>query len=818
MKIVIIGGVAGGATAATRLRRLSENNEIIIIERDKYISYANCGLPYYIGGVIKEKENLQVQSVEVMLDRYNVECRVLNEVVAVDRDKKEIEIKKLETNETYKLSYDKLIMSCGAKPIKPKIKGLDKKTDVFTLRNIPDTYKIKDYINNNDVKKAVVIGGGFIGVEMAENLRELGISVSLVEKLPQVLRPIDFEMAQIVHQELANNGVELFLGDGVSEFTEKGILLESGKELSSDLTILSIGVVPENTLALSSNIKVGKRGHIVTNATFNVFDKESDKVIDDIYAIGDMIEVINPLDDSPYAVPLAWGANRQGRLVADSIMGRKIRESKILGTSVLKVFNLTVSSTGSNESTLKMKNIDYEVVHAHRANHASYYPGSSTLSMKLLFDKKNGKIFGAQAVGREGTEKRIDVISTTMRLGGTIYDLQDLELAYAPAYSAAKDPVNILGYIAENIANGVYKVTKPEEIDEIVKNGGLVLDVRSPFEFNNGHIEGAQNIFIDKFRQKLGEIKVEKDTPIYLYCQIGLKAYLVINILRDNGYTNLYNISGGYSTYRAFKYVPKTLVIEDNKTVVEKTIDLSKISELDVCGLQCPGPLMATYKKINTMADGERVNVVATDGGFANDIKSWCETNGHKLVDLSNEKGKINAVVEKGVKAINKGENMTNINQENATIVVFSGELDKVLASMIIAQGAAAQGKKVTMFFTFWGLNALRKPHSPKVKKNFIEKMFGFMMPKGASKLPLSNMNMGGIGAKMIKGIMKKNNVHDLATQMQEAQDIGIKMIACTMSMDLMGIKKEELLDNIEYAGVATYISRNENVGTTLFI
>lgn len=818
MKILIVGGVAGGATAAARLRRLSENNEIIILERGQYISYANCGLPYYVGGTIKEKENLLVQTVEGMKDRFNVECRVNNEVVSIDKENKQVEIKDLLKNENYKLDYDKLILSCGANPIRPKIKGIEKKNNVFTVRNIPETQQIKDYIENNNVKKAVVVGGGFIGVEMAENLVDKGINVTLVEKLPQILRPLDFEMAQIVHQEMANNGVELILGDGVSEFTDKGILLESGKTIESELTILAIGVVPENALAKSGNIKIAKRGHIITNETFNVYDNESGKINKDIYAIGDMIEVINPLDDLPYAVPLAWGANRQGRLVADHIMGRKIRESKILGTSVLKVFNLTVSSTGSNESVLKSKNIEFEIAHAHRANHASYYPNSSTLSMKLLFDKNSGKIYGAQAVGRELTEKRIDVISTTMRLNGTIYDLQDLELAYAPAYSSAKDPVNILGYIAENIANDVYKVLRHDEVDDVFKKGGLLIDVRSPFEYNNGHISGAKNMFIDTLRQNIDKIDVPKNTAIYLYCQIGLKGYLAANILRDNGFTNLYNLSGGYSTYRAYKYEIKTMVIDNNKTVVEKTVDLSKIAELDVCGLQCPGPLMATYKKISDMKNGERINVVATDGGFATDIKSWCETNGHKLINIKNEQGRINAVVEKGDKMENNENNTLNINQNNATMVVFSGELDKVLASMIIAQGAAAQGKNVTIFFTFWGLNALRKPNSVKAKKNFIEKMFGFMMPKGADKLPLSNMNMAGIGKKMIKGIMKKNNVDDLPTQIKKAQDVGVKMIACTMSMDLMGIKKEELIDNIEYAGVATYISRNENVGTTLFI
>lgn len=817
MKIVIVGGVAGGATAAARLRRLSENNEIVILERDKYISYANCGLPYYIGGTIKEKEKLQVQTVQGMKSRFNIDCRVENEVISIKRDEKKVVVKDLKTGESYDLDYDKLILSCGAKPILPKIKGMENKSNVFTLRNIPDTYKISEFIENNGIKKAVVIGGGFIGVEMAENLTERGLNVSLVEKMPQVLRQFDFEMAQLVHQELSTNGVDLILNDGIAEFTDNGILTESGKELYSDMTIMAIGVTPDNILAANAGLKLGIKGHVVTDGTYKCYDKETGKICQDIYAIGDMIEVINSLDGTSYAVPLAWGANRQGRLVADYIMGKRVRDSKIAGTSVLKVFNITAASTGSNESMLKAKGIDYEIVHAHRANHASYYPGSSTLTLKMLFDKKTGRIFGAQAIGKEGTEKRIDVISTAMRLNATVYDLQDLELAYAPPFSSAKDPVNILGYIAENIINGVYKVAKAEEIDTISQNGGIVLDVRSPFEYNNGHIPNARNINIDTLRERISEVAAGKNEPIYVYCQVGLRAYLAINILRDNGYTNLYNLSGGYNTYKAFKYIPKTLIKEPVHIVDESLSNCGDTSELDVSGLQCPGPLMATYKKISNMKTGERVKVVATDSGFYSDIQEWCKTNGHKLVDIKSENGKINAIVEKGVKKNDENQGSQG-NQENATIVVFSGEMDKVLASMIIAQGAAAQGKKVTMFFTFWGLNALRKTSAPKVKKTAVERMFGKMMPKGADKLPLSNMNMAGMGSKMIKGIMRKHNVDALPEQIDKVQKAGVKMIACTMSMELMGLKKEELIENIEYAGVATYISKNENVGTTLFI
>lgn len=818
MKILVVGGVAGGATAIARLRRLSEEYKLIMVERDEYISYANCGLPYYIGDVIKDKQKLQVQTVNGMKSRFNVDIRTKSEVVAINKEEKTVTIKNLVTGEEYKESYDKLILSCGAKPLKPKIPNIEECDNVFTLRNIPDTYRIKEYVTSKNVKNAVVIGGGFIGVEMAENLRELGVKVTLVEKQRQVMRNFDYEMAQIIHEEINVHGINLILNDGINQFAESGktVILDSGTKLPTDMTIMALGVIPENTLAKNANLKLGQRGHVVTDNNFNVFDAE-DKKEEDIFAIGDMIEVINPLDNSPYAVPLAWGANRQGRLVADYISGIKIKPSKIMGASVIKVFDLTAASTGASEATLIEKKIEYKAIHAHRANHASYYPNSSNIALKLLYGK-DGRILGAQAVGREGTEKRIDVISTVMRLNGSVFDLSDLELCYAPPYSSAKDPVNILGYIAENIESGIYSMAYAQDIDKIIESGGLLLDVRTPFEYENGHIEGSLNLELDTLRDNLDKITVSKDTPIYVTCRVGLRAYMAIKILRANGFTKLYNLSGGYSTYLNYKYQTHFTDVKLEKVEKEgndNENNLGGMKEIDVTGIQCPGPLMATFKELSSMKAGEVLKVVASDCGFTADIKNWCKTNGHKLLDLQVGGGKYTAVIEKGDGG---RSNMVNISQQNATIVVFSGEIDKVIASMIIAQGAAAQGKDVTMFFTFWGLNALRKDNKVSVKKNLIEKMFGVMMPRGAEKLPLSNMNMGGIGQKMIKSIMKKKNVDSVSLMIQKAQEAGVKMIACTMSMDLMGIKAEELIDGIEYAGVATYISKNENVGTTLFI
>jgi len=822
-KILIIGGVAGGATAAARLRRLNEKDEIIMFERDECISFANCGLPYYIGDVITDRNKLFVQTVPGMTKRFNLDIRNFSEVVAIDKTNKKVTVKDIKKDELYEETFDKLIISTGAKPIKPKIEGIEDAKNVFVLRNIPDTDAIKNYITEKSIKTATVIGGGFIGVEMAENLAETGVNVHLIEMMPQVLAPFDFEMAQIIHSELNLHNINLILGDGLKKFEDGGgsIVLQSGKKITTDMTILSIGVAPESTIAKNAGFALNPKGFIRTGDTFNVIEEGTGAENPDIFAIGDVIEVDDFALGEKTSVPLAWGANRQGRLVADHINGLAIGHSRIQGTAVVKVFGLTAAGTGKNETALKAKGIPYTAVHAHRANHASYYPDPSNIALKLLFDQKTGKILGAQAIGREGTEKRIDVITTAMKLGATVEDLADLELSYAPPYSSAKDPVNILGYIAGNVRQGVYKVVHWNEIDDIVEKGGYLLDVRTPVEFSTGHIDGSVNIEVDALRSRLAEIKLPKDAPIYITCQVGLRGYIAAKILAGNGYTNLYNLSGGYSTYKTGSYKinkPKTAARPAEADDSQKLKTSAEIKEIDVSGLQCPGPLMSMYRAVSAAAEGERVRIISTEAGFANDVENWCSTNGHTLVSLMSEGGKYIATIEKG-KEQPHTECLTGTGtRKNATMVVFSGEMDKVLASLIIAQGAVAQGKKVTMFFTFWGLNALRRPDKVKVDKNSTEKMFGTMMPRGAGKLPLSNMNMLGMGKNMLEGIMKKKNVDDLPTMMKKVHDMGVRFIACTMSMDLMGIKPEELMDDIEYAGVASYIAANEDAGTTLFI
>ena len=555
-KIVIIGGVAGGATAAARLRRLNEHDQIIMFERDEYISFANCGLPYYIGNVITDREDLLVQTVEGMSERFNLDIRNFSEVVDINRNDKKVTVRKVLTNEIYEESYDVLVLSPGAKPIQPPIEGLKESKNLYVLRNIADTDAIYNAIEKTQPKTAVVVGGGFIGVEMAENLTERGIKVTIVEKMPQVLAPLDFEMAQLVHQELNKNGVNLVLGDGLLKFSEEGkkIHLESGNIIDTDLIILSIGVMPENTLAKKANVLIGPRGHIVTNSKLQVMDAETQEVVDGFYALGDAIQVKDFVTKGDTAIALAWPANRQARLVADIINGKDVEYKGSLGTSVLKVFNLTVAATGNNQRLLEMKKIPFQAIHAHRNNHASYYPNATNISLKLLYNPETLEILGAQAIGEEGTEKRIDVIATSIKAGLKVTHLSDLELAYAPPFSSAKDPVNILGYIAENVVDGAYKVAYPSQVEDFIKQNALFLDVRTPEEFEEGSIQGSINIEVDNLRQRLSEIKVAKDTPIVVNCYVGLRAYLAIMILRSHGYTNLYNLSGGYRTYSAYNY------------------------------------------------------------------------------------------------------------------------------------------------------------------------------------------------------------------------------------------------------------------------
>lgn len=815
-KIVIVGGVAGGATAAAKLRRLSEKDDIIIFEKDEYISFANCGLPYYIGQVITDRSKLLVQTVEGMSKRFNLDIRNLSEVTKIDRESKVVHVRKMSGVE-YTESYDILILSPGASPIVPPIEGLKESNNVFILRNIPHMDAIVEFIKTRQPKKATVIGGGFIGVEMAENLIERGLEVTLVDMADQVLAPVDYEMAQVVHEELTRHGVRLVLKDGVKSFKNQGSVVEtqSGLTIESDLIILAIGVSSEVKIAKEAGLAIGDLKGILVDEHMKTSDPS-------IYAVGDAIEVASRVNGKQTKIPLAWPANRQGVVVAHAIHGIEDAYPGSYGTAVAKVFDLTVASTGLNERVAKMQGIEHHVVHVNRNNHASYYPGATSMILKLVFSSIDGKILGAQAIGQEGTEKRIDVIATAMAGNLNVTDLANLELSYAPPYSSAKDPVNILGYVATHVFKKEYTTLQWNEVNAHLKQGHLLLDVRTALEYDLGHIPGSINIDLDELRFNLHRLP-SKDAPIIITCQVGHRGYLALRILQENGYTQVYNLDGGYRLYEVahhdFNNPSGITGMAEAKFVDEQVISALPQTDLEVihvdaCGLQCPGPILETYKAMEHMVANQMLRVEASDFGFYSDIVKWAEKTGNTVMDVKMENKKVIATLKKGQEKP-KAVNTTN---ENATIVLFSGELDKALAAMVIANGAAAMGKKVSVFATFWGLNFLRKESHVKVEKTLIEKMFGMMMPKGANKLPLSKMQMGGLGKAMMLNVMKEKNVDSLPSLMAQAQALGVDFIACTMSMDVMGIMKEELIDGISFGGVATYLAESEDAGLTLFI
>lgn len=543
MKVLIVGGVAGGASAAARLRRLDEKAQIILFERGPYISYANCGLPYYIGGTIQERNRLLVQTADAMRARFKIDVRLESEVLEIQREQKQVQVKNLQDGSTYFESYDKLILSPGAEPVVPKIQGLEEvRSRVFTLRTLPDTDAIAQFIEQNAPKRAAVIGAGFIGLEMAENLKRRGLDVSMVEMRPQVLDTLDPEMAAILHQELRQQGIKLYLGETVDRLSNGGqvkIHLATNKELDADLVILSLGVMPEVKLARDAGLEIGNRGGIVTRPSLQTTDP-------DIYAVGDAIEVKNPLHEEQVIVPLAGPANKQGRIAADNIAGRNSKYTGSMGTAIVKVFDLTAGSVGSNEKSLKTRGVPYHSCIVHPLSHAGYYPGGSLLSIKLLFDPQ-GKILGAQAVGKEGVDKRIDVIATAMHFGGTVWDLTKIEHAYAPPFSSAKDPVNMAGFVASNILSEDVDTIGWDQIQNLDPKHHFILDVREPEEYEAGHIEGSTLIPLNTLRDHLGELP--RDKEIIIYCRVGLRAYLGARILMPHGFEKVKNLSGGYITY-----------------------------------------------------------------------------------------------------------------------------------------------------------------------------------------------------------------------------------------------------------------------------
>ncbi|MGI6721882.1 MAG: FAD-dependent oxidoreductase [Anaerovoracaceae bacterium] len=814
MKTLIIGGVAGGASAAARLRRLDEKMDIVIVERGEYISYANCGLPYHVGDVIKEKSTLLLQTPQRMKERFNIDVRVNSEAISVDADKKLVRVRGPKGE--YDEAYDELLLATGSSPLKPPIPGIDGKA-IYTLWNVGDATRIRGIVDQNKPQTAAVIGGGFIGLEMAENLHKRGIAVSIIEAQDQVMAPLDFAMAQLLHENIAANGVALYLGDGVASFEEKDggqvISLASGRKVQADMVILSIGVRPNSELAKAAGLELNERGGIKVDGQMRTSKPH-------IWAVGDVIEVSHRITGEKTMIQLAGPANKQGRIAADNICGGHEVYPGSMGTSVAQVFDMTAASTGLNEKTLKRqgkeKNRDYYAVVISQKSHAGYYPLAVPMFLKLIFDKK-GKILGAQIVGRDGVDKRIDTIATALGLSGTVKDLKEMELAYAPPYSSAKDPVNMLGFTAENVLRGLARFVSYDELE-----GMTVLDVSEDAERQVFAMPGSLHIPLGQLRGRMDELP--KDQPLAVYCAIGVRSYNAARILMQSGFEDVSILEGGSSFYRSCIFDTAAAAAPSKKgggpANEPPSGSTGEMKILDCCGLQCPGPIMRVNETLNSMNEGETLRVSATDMGFVRDVESWCERTGNTFA--GSEKNGLENIVTvikgKGGRPAPRDKAVTADIPHGKTMVVFDGDLDRAMAAFIIANGAAAMGRPVTMFFTFWGLNILRRDYAVKADKSMREKMFSAMMPRGAGRLKLSRMNMMGMGTGMMKKTMKEKNVSSLQSLMKQAMDAGVKLVACTMTMDIMGIKPEELIDGVELGGVATYLGDAENADTNLFI
>ena len=680
------------------------------------------------------------------------------------------------------------------------------------------------------MKKAVEVGGGFIGLEMTECLAHAGAEVAVVEMAQQVMAPIDWSMAAFVQSHLIEKGVKLHLRQAVEAFEKRGqttvVRLKSGMTLEADIVLLSIGVRAETSLARTAGIAVGEAGGIKVDTFLQTSVK-------DVYAVGDAIEFPHPVTGQPWLNFLAGPANRQARIVADNMVGGNTKEYEgAIGTAIAKVFDIAVATTGLPAKRLRQMGIPFLSATIHSTAHAGYYPGARQMEIKITFAPDTGRLYGAQIVGFEGVDTRINQYALAIKQKATVGDLTRLEHAYAPPFSSAKDPVAVSAYVAENIITGRMQPLYWRELRDSDRKNVTLIDVRTKDEAALGTIEGAVNIPLDEIRERIGEIPHDK--PVWLFCGVGLRGYLASNILKANGYDDVRNLIGGLRTYEAAtrQYEndgsgngnsttdgtdeASSSLTPTQQTERTATDSATRRIEVDACGLQCPGPIMRLKEAMETMQNGERIEISATDAAFPRDAEAWCRSTGNVFVGKTADKGRYIVEIEKreGQRTVSD----THANADGKTLILFSDDLDKVLATFVLANGAAATGKKVSIFFTFWGLNAIKKRKKPKTEKDFFGKMFGWMLPSDTTSLALSKMNMMGIGARMMRYLMKKKGVASIEEMRQQAIDNGVEFIACQMSMDVMGIKREELLDNVTVGGVATYMERAEKAGVNLFV
>lgn len=818
-KLVIVGGVAGGATAAARASRVSKDLDITIVERSPDVSFANCGLPYYLGREITDRSLLALQTPESLSKAVDAKVLTSTEALQIDRSAKTVTIRSVADGKASTITYDKLILSPGASPIRPKVPGIDDPR-VHTLRNLVDLDRIDALLSSPSCKRVAVIGAGFIGLELVEQLHHLGKTVSLVERGAAVLPQADQEMASFLHVPLIEQGVDLHLGDGLASFhgrDELTVTLASGARIQADLALLCVGVAPDSSLARDAGLKLSARGHIVVNEYMQTSDK-------DIYAVGDAIETADLVfPERRASVALGNIANMQARIAADHIA----RNSSIpyrgsLGTSIVRVFEQTLALTGWTESRLRQAGIAYATTTITANAHASYYPGALPITMKITFDPDTRRIFGAQAVGPDGADKRIDVVATAITGGLTVDDLSLTQLCYSPPYGSARDVANIAGLAARNISEGL--VTAAYALPKPNTPGVQVLDVRPRENASLNPVPGSINIPWAELKSRVHELSPE--VHYVVLCALGKTAYFASRVLALNG-KKASPLIGGARVHN--RPTPKPLPKQPIEKAVSNASSASTTMSLDCSGLACPGPLLKLKEAVSSLPANSVLEVKATDPGFKSDVAAFASSQGLEITHLSSDKGIIRASLRKPADNSKASSSSSSASpavggvRQGATIVVFSQELDKVLAALVIANGAAAMATSTasppTLFFTFWGLNALRHPdRRSSSSKSLIDKAFELMMPRGQSRLPISNMNFAGAGALLLKHVMKEKELPNVPGLLASARAQGVRLVACTMSMEAMGITKEELIDGVELGGVADFLHASEKSGTNLFI
>ncbi len=837
-KFVIVGGVAAGASAAARLRRLDEEATIVILEKGDAASYANCGLPYRLGGVIGSRDQLLVTAPEKFRDWFAVDLRCGCAVIGIDRARKVVKVKERNGRE-YEEGYDGLLLATGSVPRPGQTPG-EEDPAVHRLWTLADMDGVEQALEAG-ARRALVVGAGFVGVETAENLAHRGLEVTVVQK-GHVLPILDPEMSTLVEDELLRCGIEVETGCVVEAYRREGgelkARLSNGREVACDVVVEGVGVMPASGLARTAGLELGARGHVLVDEGMQTSDEA-------IWAAGDVAEVVDSATGRHVAIALAGPANKQGRIAAEN-MARKVGAGAATaagarryvggnGPSVLRVGRLTVASAGRTEERLRREGVECRAVYVHPFSNATYYPGAEQMTLKLLFAPADGTILGCQIVGGKGVDKRIDVVSAAMSAGWPAPRLAEVELAYAPPYGSAKDAVNFAGFVVENVLAGLSDPISPAAVPE----GAQVVDVREAAEYALGSIPGARNIPLGELRGHLEEL--EKNRPVVAYCQVGVRGYLAERILRQKGF-DAHNLSGGYRAWKLFNHTRG----EVNQAVrgrakdlpgkggvpAEAAAGLAVATELDVRGLACPGPVMRLTKAVGAVAPGERV-LVRAETSFEADLRRWASSNGHGLDEVSMGAEGLTAVVTKGGGGTAQAGTPQAADEKSSdgvsacalqggaipdkmAIVVFSNDLDRALAALILANGFAAAGTKVSLFFTFWGLSVLRKGGA-KVKKSLMGRLFGWMLPTGAEKLALSKLDMMGVGRGMIRGLMKKQRVPSLSELIGSAHEAGVRFLACDMAMGLMGLTREELAPVDEVVGVASFAAVAKG-GGTLFI